>query len=134
MNFTVVKNPNEIDLEKLSKMYAATSLGERPLSKLAAAIKNSAKVVVLESEGEYLGAGRTLSDGIYTLIVDLAIVSSTKRRGFGKVILTELLEGEEKNFVYLNSTWEAEPFYQKHGFKKQKTGYARYPFPSDYLE
>ena len=134
MSYRIIKNLNEIDIEKLSKMYEATSLGERPFSKLKVAVVHSAKVVVLESDGEYMGAGRIVSDGIYTLIVDLAVVSSIKWRGYGKIILSELLKGEEKNFVYLNSTWEAEAFYQKQGFKRQKTGYARYPFHSDYLE
>ncbi|RYZ87598.1 MAG: GNAT family N-acetyltransferase [Proteobacteria bacterium] len=134
MQHQIITNKADIDVERLSKMYKETDLGERIVNQLLKAIENSTKVIVLEYENQYVGAGRSISDGIYTLFVDIAVVVEYKGRGLGKTILDELLKGEEKNFVYLNSTWEAEPFYQKFGFKRQKTGYARYPFKSEYLE
>ena len=36
--------------------------------------------------------------------------------------------------IHLTSTFGNEDFYKKLGFKKHKTAYSKYPFPSKYIE
>ena len=129
----IITTIEDIDINKLAQMYSQSPIGIKDLTLLANALSKSHKSIVIEIENKYVAAGRSISDGRYTFLIDLVVLQEFKMKGFGKLILEELLKGEDKNFVYLNSTWEAENFYKKMGFKKQKTGYARYPFSSDYL-
>ena len=129
----IISTIADIDIFKLSQMYSQSSIGTKDPNLLATAISKSHKSIAIELNNEYIAAGRSISDGKYTFIIELVVLEKFNKKGYGKLIFEELLKGEDKNFVYLNSTWEAEDFYKKMGFKKQKTGYARYPFSSDYL-
>lgn len=133
-NIKIVINPSYINFEELSLMYSQTTLGERPIEKLKKAIKQSMYTAIAYRDEKIIGAARMISDGVYSLIVDLAVQPNFKRQGVGLSLMQELLKNTTGQFVYLNSTYEAEDFYKKLGFKKQKTGYALYPFKSDYLE
>lgn len=125
--------PEQIQIEKLLLLHHKSPLGIRDSETLAIALKKCHRCVVLEHGDQYIASGRSISDGKYTFILELVVDAPYKKQGYGTRILNELLKGEEKNYVHLTSTWEAEIFYQKAGFKRHKTGYARYPKSSEYL-
>ena len=135
MNVQYRVGSDSIDYAGLVVVYKEAGLGERPVDMLTEAFRNSYKVVTAWEDQKLIGAGRVISDGvIYASIYDLAVLPSYQGHGIGKEIMGSLLKGNEKLFMYLTSTFGHEGFYEKIGFKKHKTAYAKYPFESKYLE
>ena len=131
---------DSIDWEGLAHLYEEVGLvaqlgKKRDLVKIRQAFQRSFKVATAWKEGRLVGAGRLLSDGLcYGTIYDVGVRESCRGQGIGKGIMTTLLEGNEHLLIYLTSTFGNESFYEKLGFKKHKTAYAKYPHESEYLE
>lgn len=129
-----------IDWEALGDLYEEVGLvaqfgKKRRLEKVRQAFRNSYKVVTAWKEGKLVGAGRLISDGLcYGTIYDVGVLQAYQGQGIGKGIMEALLEGNEHLLLYLTSTFGNESFYEKLGFKKHKTAYAKYPHESEYLE
>lgn len=129
-----------IDWEALGDLYEEVGLvaqfgKKRRLEKVRQAFRNSYKVVTAWKEGKLVGAGRLISDGLcYGTIYDVGVLQAYRGQGIGKGIMEALLEGNEHLLLYLTSTFGNESFYEKLGFKKHKTAYAKYPHESEYLE
>ncbi|MCH4888026.1 GNAT family N-acetyltransferase [Acidaminobacter sp. JC074] len=102
--------------------------------KIKKAFLNTYKVVTAWDNKTIVGAGRMISDGeCYGWIHDIGVRPSYQKKGIGKGIMDHLMEGEHLLFG-LTSSFVAEEFYDKLGFKKHKTAMAKYPGPSTYLE
>jgi ribosomal protein S18 acetylase RimI-like enzyme len=86
-------------------------------------------------EGERLvGAARLVSDGItYGTVFDVGVLPEYQKRGIGKRLVLSVLEGHESLYVHVTSTFGNEAFYEKLGFSRHKTAFARYPVASPYL-
>jgi GNAT superfamily N-acetyltransferase len=103
--------------------------------KIKTAFERSYKVVTAWDGEMLIGAGRMLSDGIcYASIFDVGVLPEYQKKGIGKEIRQELLNGEEDMPIHLTSTFGNEDFYKKLGFKKHKTSYSKYPFDTNYVE
>lgn len=103
--------------------------------KVMTAFERSFKVVTAWDGERLVGAGRMLSDGIcYGAIFDLGVLPEYQKQGIGKGIMQMLLNGNEHLPIHLTSTFGNEEFYKKLGFRKHKTAYSKYPYPSDYVE
>lgn len=103
--------------------------------KVRIAFERSYKVVTAWDGETLVGAGRMLSDGIcYGAIFDVGVLPEYQKKGIGKGVMQELLNGEEHMPIHLTSTFGNEEFYKKLGFKKHKTALSRYPFPTNYVE
>jgi GNAT superfamily N-acetyltransferase len=103
--------------------------------KIKTAFERSYKVVTAWDGEMLIGAGRMLSDGIcYASIFDVGVLPEYQKKGIGKEIMQELLNGEEDMPIHLTSTFGNEDFYKKLGFKKHKTSYSKYPFDTNYVE
>ena len=82
-----------------------------------------------------VGFGSMISDGaMYSCIFDIVIDPDLQRRGIGRELVNRILESASGTFVHLTSTFGNERFYEKLGFKRHKTAYAKYPWESEYLE
>ncbi len=129
---------SETDWSKLADIYRRTpqlSLGKKDIGTIRAAFESSSKVATAWKGLQLIAAGRALSDGLcYASIFDVAVLPDFQKRGVGKGIVLELLQGYEQLNVYLTSTFGNEPFYAKLGFRRHKTAMARYPHDSEYLE
>lgn len=129
-----------IDWEALGDLYEEVGLvaqfgKKRDVGVIKDAFQNSWKVVTAWKEGELVGAGRLISDGLcYGTVYDVGVLQACRGAGVGKGIMEALLKGNEHLFIYLTSTFGNEAFYKKLGFKKHKTAYAKYPHVSEYLE
>ena len=129
-----------IDWEALGDLYEEVGLvaqfgKKRDLEKIRQAFQGSYKVVTAWKEGKLVGAGRLISDGLcYGTVYDVGVLKACRGAGVGKGIMEALLKGDEHLLIYLTSTFGNEKFYEKLGFKKHKTAYAKYPHESEYLE
>lgn len=130
----------DADLPQLINLYEKTGLLSRfvknkEYEKIRIALEHSYKVVTAWDGEVLIGAGRMLSDGIcYGAIFDMGVLPEYQKKGIGKGLMQELLNGEEHMPVHLTSTFGNEEFYKKLGFKKHKTALSKYPFPTTYLE
>ncbi|MDQ0483722.1 GNAT family N-acetyltransferase [Guptibacillus hwajinpoensis] len=103
-------------------------------------IYQASSVVVIVTYGEQVvGVGRALSDGVFNAaIYDVVVHQDFQNRGMAKKIMMFLLEElSDISCIHLISTTMNEAFYEKVGFKKVKTGMARYLSSSlndEYLE
>jgi ribosomal protein S18 acetylase RimI-like enzyme len=74
-----------------------------------------------------IGFGRAISDGAYqAAIYDCAVLPEFQGQGIGKKIMDNILSRLSHCNVILYASPGKEGFYQKHGFRKMKTGMARF--------
>lgn len=129
-----------IDWNSLVEMYyqvdGVIGLGkERNLERIKKSFLQSYKVVTAWDKDVIVGAGRMISDGYcYGWIHDIGVLPGYRKRGIGKGIMDELMNEDEPLLFGLTSSFGAIDFYTNLGFKKHKTGMAKYPGPSTYLE
>jgi predicted N-acetyltransferase YhbS len=72
-----------------------------------------------------IGFGRAISDGAYqAAIYDCAVLAEYQGEGIGTKIMQNILPRVSHCNVILYSSPGKEGFYQKHGFRKMKTGMA----------
>ncbi len=129
-----------IDWDMLTELYGQVGLvanhgKEREGALVREAFEASSKVVTAWNNDELIGAGRMLTDNIcYGTIFDVGVLPTFQKNGIGKGIVLELMKGKENLCIYLTSTFGNEQFYGKLGFRRHKTGMAKYPYDSEYLE
>lgn len=129
-----------IDWNQLCDLYGEVGLvgiyGERKdYDAIKLAFTNSSKVVTAWDAQYLIGAGRLISDGIcHGTIFDVGVLPKYRRKGIATSIMEELLKGTENFSIYLTSAFGIEGLYKKTGFKRHKNAFARYPYPSEYLE
>lgn len=99
------------------------------------AFENSQKVVFLVDKGILAGAARIISDNSYQAAVyDVVIKKDYRGKGFGSMLMEELLKGTENMNVILYSSPGKENFYRKCGFKSGKTCMIKTPYSSEMKE
>lgn len=129
-----------IDWEKLVDLYdevdGVIGLGrKRDLDRIKVSFENTYKVVTAWDNDKIVGAGRMISDGYcYGWIHDIGVLDSYRHKGIGKGVMDALMDEKEPLLFGLTSSFMAVDFYKKLGFKKHKTGMAKYPGNSTYLE
>ncbi len=129
----------ETEWEVLVDLYDETNMfiglgRKRETEKIRRSYMKSHKYVVAYEGDKIVGAGRMISDGeCYGWIHDVAVLDSYRKQGIGKMIINQLIEGNENLLIGLTSSFEAVDFYAKLGFNRHKTAMAKYPGRSDYL-
>jgi predicted N-acetyltransferase YhbS len=101
---------NDLDLDQVIELYAASRLGERrPIAdraRMLTMLKN-ANLVISAWDGPLLvGLARALSDFSYaTYLSDLAVCASHQRRGIGKELIrrTQQAGGAQTRVVLLSA-------------------------------
>ena len=74
-----------------------------------------------------IGFGRAISDGVYqAAIYDCAVLPEFQGKGIGTTIMKNILREVSHCNVILYASPGKEGFYQKHGFRKMKTGMAHF--------
>ena len=74
-----------------------------------------------------IGFGRAISDGVYqAAIYDCAVLPEFQGKGIGRVIMKNILSQVSHCNIILYASPGKEGFYQKHGFRKMKTGMAHF--------
>ena len=91
------------------------------------AFEASHTTVFLYHGDSLIGFGRAISDDVYqAAIYDCAVLPEFQGKGIGKAIMDNILSQVSHCNVILYASPGKEGFYQKHGFRKMKTGMARF--------
>ena len=87
--------------------------------------ENSHVTVFIRREGQLIGFGRAISDGVFqTAIYDVVILPEYQAQGIGAIIIKTIMgKLSDCNFI-LYAAPGKEGFYQTLGFRKMKTGMA----------
>ena len=91
------------------------------------AFEASHTAVFLYHADRLIGFGRAISDGAYqAAIYDCAVHPDFQGKGLGRTIMDAILAQVSHCNVILYASPGKEGFYEKHGFRKMKTGMARF--------
>lgn len=115
-----------IDWEKLSNLYKIAPLGHKNADDLQKVFGNSMYKCFVFEDGDLVGVGRALADGVdCSYICDVAVHPRCQGTGLGKSIVQKLvsLSASHKKII-LYSAPGKESFYKKLGFKRMSTAMA----------
>ena len=91
------------------------------------AFENSYVTVFLYHDNRMIGFGRAISDGAYqAAIYDVAVNPDFQKKGLGNIIIENILERLPECNIILYASPGKEGFYIKKGFRKMKTGMAKF--------
>jgi ribosomal protein S18 acetylase RimI-like enzyme len=127
------------DLEEMKAVYQSVGWMKHSPEVIKQVFESSNVIVIVKSEERVVGLGRALSDGVFNAaIYDIVVHREFQNQGIARMIMARLLERlEGVSCVHLISTSGNEEFYKKCGFRKMKTGMARYireELQDEYLE
>jgi len=126
-----------IDWGALMRLYVVTDgivdlAKAGDLTSIQRAFRNSDRIVTAWDGDRLVGAGRMISDGVcYGWIHDMAVLPEYQQQGVGRGIVAALLEGNEHLLIGLRAAHDAVDFYQKLGFQRHETSFAKYPVEAD---
>ncbi|MED3797981.1 GNAT family N-acetyltransferase [Lysinibacillus capsici] len=117
-------NPTIDSYKALHQTTGWNAKGLYTYEQLYKAICNSWFSTSIYDEGNLIGYGRIISDGIYqTFICDVMVHPDYQRKGVGTMVMDALLEQCQKEnikWVQLFCAKGKQPFYQKLGFKERE--------------
>ena len=116
--------------KQLLKLYEALgwnslNLSENDLEKMC---KQSWYAIYAFDEGQLVGMGRVISDGVITgIICGVCVLPAYQSKGIGKAIVNQLVQHCEENRVIpqLMCVEDLETYYTAIGFRKFTIGMAR---------
>ena len=127
MKFDVKKDCIGVDWIAVSALLKKAGMACYEPGVQKKAFEASHTTIFICHAGTLIGLGRALSDGVYQASVyDCAVSLEYQGNGIGKMIITNILSELPHCNVILYATPGKEGFYQKHGFKRMKTGMAKF--------
>ena len=116
-----------VDWKFVSETLKRVGMASRAPELHRKAFMASAVVVFAHADGQPVGFGRAISDGAYQAAVyELAVVPEFQKQGIGVQIMQAILDRLPGCNVILYAAPGKENFYRKLGFRKMKTGMARF--------
>jgi ribosomal protein S18 acetylase RimI-like enzyme len=105
-------------LKRVGMAYAEPAVHQK-------SFENSQVTVFVRREGQLIGFGRAISDGVFqAAIYDVAILPEYQAQGIGTIIIKTIMDKlSDCNFI-LYAAPGKEGFYQTLGFRKMRTGMA----------
>ncbi|WP_436860904.1 GNAT family N-acetyltransferase [Staphylococcus caeli] len=128
MDIVFDKRFNERDIEDMLQIYHNNNWLKHDRDKVVTIFSKATHVVIARNNGKVIGFVRAMSDDVFNAaIYDVVVDVPFQGKGIGKKLVSEMLEYlGDISCVHLISTTGNEPFYEQLGFKKLKTGMARY--------
>ncbi|WP_375345691.1 GNAT family N-acetyltransferase [Priestia megaterium] len=128
-----------VEWSRMKDIYHSVGWTNHNEEKIKKIFQSSNVVAIAYDEDNIAGFGRALSDGVFNAaIYDVVVDEHYQNKGIGQKIIENLLaQLKDISCVHLVSTSGNEEFYKKAGFRKMKTGMARYLNPSlaeEYLQ
>lgn len=128
-----------VEWSRMKEIYHSVGWTNHNEEKIKKVFQSSNVVTIAYDEDNIAGFGRALSDGVFNAaIYDVVVDERYQNKGIGQKVIKNLLaQLDDISCVHLVSTAGNEEFYRKAGFRKMKTGMARYLNPSlaeEYLE
>jgi ribosomal protein S18 acetylase RimI-like enzyme len=118
---------SDIDWNAISETLKTVGMGYCSQTSTGEHSRPATQPPFLFHEGRMVGFGRAISDGVYqAAIYDCAVLPEYQGHGLGAKIVTSLLDRISHCNVILYAKPDSEGFYEKHGFRRMKTGMARF--------
>ena len=132
MQYRIQDHISQIDWESVCRVIGEAGLRMRPAEITQKAFENSFRVVFV-FEGELLiGVGRAVSDGVYeAALYDIAVLPDYQGKQVGRMIIDQLHLGLDNMNVILYASPGKELFYDKFGYRRMRTGMARFIYASE---
>lgn len=113
---------------RMKEIYQSVGWNKHTEEMIETVFSASSHTIFAYIDGELVGFARSMSDGVFNAaIYDVIVHSFHQGKGIAKKIIDELLKQlQDVSCIHLISTTGNEEFYGKCGFKKLKTGMARY--------
>ena len=119
---------NELKAEDFIRLKVSAGFRERSVELVDRALKNNLYDVVAVAEGEVIGMGRLVGDGVmYWYLQEIVVLPEYQGNGIGTAIVNKLLDyikehTEKGNFtsVGLTAAEGKEGFYERFGFAKSR--------------
>ena len=130
---------SKVNLDEMKDIYASVGWTKHTEEIIKQVFEASNVIALVTVNGRIIGIGRAMTDGVFNAaIYDVVVHRDFQRQGIAKKIMEFLLDKLSNiSCVHLISTTSNEGFYRERGFKKLKTGMARYLNPGlsdEYLE
>ena len=118
---------DHVDWEAVRDTFLAVGWPKREALDIEKAFKNSFAVAFVYENDRLIGFGRAISDGVLqAAIYDVVVHPDYQKHGIGRQIVERLLPKIAQCNVILYASPGKEDFYSKLGFRKMKTGMARF--------
>ena len=132
MKISFLHSIENVEWSRMKEIYHSVGWENHNEEKIKKVFQSSNVVAIAYDEDNIAGFGRALSDGVFNAaIYDVVIDEKYQNKGIGQQIIESLLaQIKDISCVHLVSTAGNEEFYRKAGFRKMKTGMARYLNPS----
>ena len=127
MDVTLSEDLSAIDWDRMTLIFKRAPLGDRDAAGLRQVFENSSVRCFAWDGRELVGSGRAITDSVrYAVIFDVVLLPEYQGHGFGKKIMTFLIERSRAPNVLLHAVPGKEAFYEKFGFRKMKTAMGRF--------
>lgn len=127
MDIDVKHNCDGVDWKAVPEILKSVGMGYREPDVHRKAFEASYSTVFVYHLDRLIGFGRAISDGTYqAAIYDCAVIEEYQGRGIGNIIMKNILSQLSDCNIILYAAPGKEGFYKKYGFRKMKTGMARF--------
>jgi ribosomal protein S18 acetylase RimI-like enzyme len=121
MNDTYAVHQETPAVDDYLRLRRIAGLSERSAAAAAAGLPNTSIGVVIRKDGQAVGMGRAIGDGLFYQLVDIAVDPAHQRQGLGKAIVAQLMAALEDHapaeaYVSLIADGEAHLLYRQFGF------------------
>ena len=86
------KIEDNLEVEEYNQLRNSVGWDSKNESVIIEAIKNSSIVKRVIVNNKTIGMARAIGDGLYYLIVDVAVNQEYQGKGFGKILIEEIVE------------------------------------------
>lgn len=127
MNLKIINSTENINWEMVSFILAKAGLSSSEPEICKRAFQGSQVTIFAYDDENMIGTARAISDGVkQAAIYDVAILPEYQGKGIGKIMMENIMDKLPGcNFIlYANVGKEA--FYEKLGFRRLKTGMAKF--------
>ena len=127
MNIVIQQHCQAINWQEVADLLAFYGLSSLDANTQEQVFKRSYAVVFLLENGQVVGVGRALSDGIcQAAIYNVALAKHLHGKKYGRLIVEKLVEQVKHCNIILYTHPQTVEFYRNLGFDLMKTGMARY--------
>ncbi|MCZ8495147.1 MULTISPECIES: GNAT family N-acetyltransferase [Priestia] len=139
MKISLSSSIENVEWSRMKEIYHSVGWKNHDDEKIKKVFQSSNVVAIAYDEDNIAGFGRALSDGVFNAaIYDVVVDEQYQNKGIGQQIIENLLaQLDDISCVHLVSTSGNDEFYKRAGFRKMKTGMARYlkrTLAEEYLE
>jgi len=122
----------DIDWEQVPRILAEVGMAHGSPDDHEIAFRNSSAVVFVYDGSTMVGFGRAISDGVkQAAIYDIAVLPAYQGKGFGRIIIDDLIKKLSGFNILLYANPGKDVFYERFGFRRMRTGMALFADPDE---